>query len=141
MKYLFLIISILITNEGCENKTQSKNISFEYSAVSRGIFNKININEKESSLQDSPNGAIKTIPCPKANWSNLLNALKNIDITNIPKLEAPSKAHQYDGAAIANLILTIDGKTFETVSFDHGNPPKEIEALVKEILSIAQNIE
>ena len=141
MKYLFLIISILISNEGCENKTQSEHIAFEYSAVSRGIFNKINISEKELSLQDSPNGAIKTIPFPKAKWNNLLNTLKNIDVINIPKLEAPSKAHQYDGAAIANLILTIDDKTYETVSFDHGNPPKEIEALVKEILSIAQNIE
>jgi hypothetical protein len=33
------------------------------------------------------------------------------------------------------------GKEYQTQTFDHGNPFEEIQALVKEILSIAQNIE
>jgi hypothetical protein len=33
----------------------------------------------------------------------------------------------YDGAPIANFKITFKDKTYETPSFDHGFPPKEIK--------------
>ena len=70
-----------------------------------------------------------------------MNLFKPIDIETLPGLESPSKTHQYDGLAIGRLVITQGNQSNETLSFDHGYPPKEIKALVKEILSIAENIE
>ena len=64
-----------------------------------------------------------------------------MDIEQIPNLKAPTENRFFDGAAIANLKISYKGTIYESASFDHGNPPKEIEPLVKEILSISENIE
>ena len=66
---------------------------------------------------------------------------KKIALGTISNLEAPSKNFQFDGAVLAKLTIVYDGVTYQTQPFDHGNPPKEIALLVKEILSISQNIE
>ena len=70
-----------------------------------------------------------------------MEASENVKFENMPLLEAPSQKRFFDGAAIAKLKVTFDGKTYETPSFDHGNPHPDITNLVKEILSIAQNVE
>jgi hypothetical protein len=67
--------------------------------------------------------------------------LKPVNVENIPNLKAPSEKRFYDGAAIATLSIVYNGETYTTPSFDHGNPPNEIAELVKEILSISENIE
>jgi hypothetical protein len=48
---------------------------------------------------------------------------------SLAKLKAPTENDLYDGAAIANFKVTFQDKTYETTSFDHGFPPKEIKKL------------
>ncbi|MFD0834527.1 META domain-containing protein [Mariniflexile aquimaris] len=125
------------------NKTEKEeeSISFEYSAHSRGTFKHIIISKKQFSIQNNRGDVPLVKKSNQAHWNTLLKASKPIDIEAIPNLKAPSEKRFYDGAAIANLKIIYKGKTFETPSFDHGNPPKEIAELVKEILSISENIE
>jgi heat shock protein HslJ len=120
---------------------QNYTVSIEYSAHSRGTFRHISINQKSISVENKrdSNPIIKT--CSKTNWDKILKALKPVDIENTTNLKAPSEKRFYDGAAIANLKIMYNGKTYETPSFDHGNPPTEIAELVKEILSISENVE
>jgi len=92
-------------------------------------------------VQKDSNSKAISKACSKEDWSQLMNLLNAIDLKNISKLKAPTQARLYDGAATAQLIIKQDNNTFETNSFDHGNPPKEIEALVQEILSMSENIE
>lgn len=113
----------------------------EYTAHSRGFFHEITVSDGMISVQKNQASKVITKPCSTAELDKLNNLLKDIDITSLSKLEPPTKAHQYDGAPIVNLKVTYQGKDFQTQSFDHGNPPKEIEALVKEILSLSQKIE
>ena len=121
--------------------TQDSDYTFDYLAVSRGIFNHIVINNSTISVQKNRDSKPITKACSKADWDKLMSLLKTIDAENLSKLEAPSKAHQYDGAAIAHLKIVSDNVTYETESFDHGNPPKAIASFVKEILSLSENIE
>ncbi|MBP0902699.1 META domain-containing protein [Mariniflexile gromovii] len=125
------------------DKTQKEDepISFEYVAHSRGTFKHIIISKKQISIQNNRGDASILKNINKTHWNTLLKALKPIDIENIPNLKAPSENRFFDGAAIANLKITYEGKTYESQSFDHGNPPKEIAQLVKEMLSISENIE
>jgi len=57
--------------------------------------------------------------------------LNKIDLGILPNLKAPTNERSYDGAAFAELKITLKGKTFETKSFDHGNPPMEIQKVVE----------
>ncbi|MFD1616135.1 META domain-containing protein [Gelatiniphilus marinus] len=117
------------------------NVSFEYSALSRGTYKLIKINQKKVSVINKQNGKPKANACNKNDWQKLIKAFKTFDVKNISNLKAPSKNRFFDGAAIANLKIAYNGVVYESQSFDHGNPPKEIAALVKEILSISKNIE
>ena len=142
MKFLIILLSLISVDPSCsQSKKNQDTISIEYSAHSRGTYKHIIVNKKQISFEnrrgESP--IIKT--CNEAHWDALLKALKPVDIENIPNLKAPSEKRFYDGAAIANLTIIYNGKTYTTPSFDHGNPPNEIAELVKEMVSISENIE
>lgn len=125
--------------------TASKEIeevsNIEYVASSRGTYKQIIINKKNISTVTKRGGKPTNKNCSTEDWERIAKIFKSIEVERISELEPPSKAFQFDGAAIARLKITMDGKDYETQSFDHGNPPKEIAELVKEILSISENIE
>jgi len=138
---------ILFISKECNNKNSSEiyksqeNITFEYTALSRGLYNRTVITHSTILVEKDRNSEAVTKTCSKDDWPKLINLLHAIDLKNISKLEAPTQARLYDGAAIAQLTITKKNAVFETNSFDHGKPPKEIEALVKKILSLSENIE
>lgn len=142
MKLLFILLSLVFVDNRCtESKINQETLSFEYSAQSRNSYKNIKINKKSISIVNKRDTAPHTKICSEVHWNKLLKAIKPIDVENMPNLKAPSENRFFDGAAIARLKIIYDGTTYESQSFDHGNPPKEIELLVKEILSISQNIE
>jgi hypothetical protein len=122
-------------------KQTTETYAFKYSAISRGVYKQIEINKKNITVINTRGNTPIIKSCSKTNWESIIKAIKTIDIKNISNLKAPSEKRFYDGAAIANLTIIYNGKTYKTESFDHGNPPKEIAELVKEILSISENIE
>ncbi len=115
---------------------QTENMIFEYTAITRGSYTMVKANKDTITYQLSRASKEETKDCTKQNWDTLTNLASNVDITKIDQLEAPSKAHQYDGAAIANLNVTVGDKTYRTQSFDAGNPPKEIAEIVNYLLSL-----
>jgi hypothetical protein len=62
-----------------------------------------------------------------------------MELDSLPKLKAPTEKRFYDGAPIANFKITFQDKTYETPSFDHGFPPKEIKKFVNKINSFAKH--
>ncbi|AUP79802.1 hypothetical protein C1H87_14245 [Flavivirga eckloniae] len=138
-----MLLSLVFADNGCSSAKIDQNaVSFEYSATSRGSYENIKINKKRVSIENKRDDATPfTKTCSETYWNSLLKELKPINVENIPNLKAPSQNRLFDGAAIARLKIIYNGTTYQTSAFDHGNPPKEIEALVKEILSISENIE
>jgi len=122
-------------------QNSSDNFIIEYTALSRGLNHMIEIVNKTISIQKDSDSKPKTKNCSNEEWTKIVSLFKLINLNSLSTLEAPTEARFYDGAAIANLKITYEGEIFETAGFDHGNPPKEIEALVKEILSISENID
>lgn len=122
-------------------KKVSDDIIIQYSALSRGSYKMIQIANKIISVQKSRDAKTITKPCSDDEWNKIINLFETIDINSLSTLKAPTQARLYDGAAIANLKVIYKGIAYDVPPFDHGKPPKEIEALVKEILSIFENIE
>ncbi|MDP2159455.1 MAG: hypothetical protein Q8K02_03165 [Flavobacterium sp.] len=140
MKTLTLIFLTLFMAKGCsqQQKEEMKNTSIEYQAMSRGYYLNIIVKDKLLSVVNERDGKPKFIKIPNSYWQEITDLYLKIDPKDLQKLKAPSENRFVDASAIANLRVIYDGKLYETESFDHGNPPKEISELVKVIISIAK---
>lgn len=118
--------------------TQNKSVSLEYSAITRGTFQLIKVNSETITIQNARNEEVKTKKCSKEQWSKLVAMLEKIDLKAIPTLESPSKAHQYDGAAIGSFIVTLDDTSYRSMAFDAGNPNKKLKEIINEMLALSQ---
>ena len=131
MKLFVLFISLLLLHPNCTEVTHYQEaMQLDYLITSRGIYRHISITEKSISTQNKRFGDTIHKKCPAKAWESITSIIKT-----------PSKKHQVDRAALATLTIQYKGKVYQTKGFDHGNPPEAIAKLVKEILSISENIE
>lgn len=148
MKFIIPIILIFLTstcksNLPLDNETTSSynDMILEYAANSRAFHLNIKINKKLTLVLKSRNGESIQKNTSNSNWTIITGLVKKMDIQKLSSLEPPSKNHEFDGAHLAHLTISNGNAIYETQTFDHGNPPSEISELVKEMLSIAENIE
>lgn len=124
-----------------EKISQSLNYTIEYTAVSRGFFKVLKVENNTISAQNDRSSKPLIRTCTSNEEKKLDEMISSLDLKTLETLEIPSKAHQYDGAAIATLKIINKEGSYETPSFDHGNPPKEIEALVNQLVSMTEKVE
>ncbi len=131
---------ILGSEENEADKNQSK-MNVTYEANTRGFYEKIWVKDGQLSFTNQRTAkAVMTNSISKKNRDILLGFMQDIDAKSLPELEAPSKAFQYDGAAIATLKIENEEGIFLTSAFDHGNPPQAIKPLVEKLLSIKEEM-
>jgi hypothetical protein len=143
MKIISMILLALFLGRSCDNeqKHDIKSAVIEYSAVTRGFFQKIVIkNQTVSVYKDSKSeDKFTTEKISDADWKFMIKEFQEIDLDDLEQLKAPSEKRFYDGAAIGTLVVTYKDKTYNSASFDHGTPPIEIARLVTKITSLAKN--
>ena len=142
MKILSLLFLTIFLGNGC-NSTKAQDIEtavIEYTANTRGFYQKITVKNQMLTVSKDRDGNDKAAPTKisDADWKELVDCFKKVELDSLSKLKAPTEKRYYDGAAIANLKITFKDKTYETDSFDHGFPPKEIKKLVNAITSLAK---
>ena len=141
MKTIALLFLTLFMTKGCSNeeKQQLATAEIVYTTTSRGSFQKITIHNQEVSINKDKNdeGLGVTSKISDANWSDLVQLFGKLDLEKLSTFEGPTQKRLYDGAAIANLKVTYKEKEYNSASFDHGNPPVEIEDFIKKILLVA----
>ncbi len=117
-----------------KTRTQKDNITMVYSATSRGFGSVLQIKDGILTYdikRPSPKETQKTLSTEDLN--SLLELVDLVDIKQIETLEPPSKAHQYDGAPGAVFKIIINGKEYRTPTFDYGNPPEVLQALIQKM--------
>jgi hypothetical protein len=138
-KSIVLLLSILVF-AGCagQKKVVDSSIKVEYKAYSRGFYQVITIENQmifvTKSRTENPDG----FRLSNADWNYIKMTVQGLNLESLPNLKAPTEKRLFDGAAIANLKITKQGKTFESQSFDHGYPPVEIEKVVNKMLSFVK---
>ena len=113
-----------------------------YEANTRGYFRKIIVqNQKVEvfAVRDSKESTMTKIS--DKDWKELLVLFKAAKLADFPKYKDPTQKRFYDGAAIANLSVKYQSKTYQTTDFDNGYPPVEIEKLVNKLLSLVKEKE
>ncbi|RXM42611.1 hypothetical protein [Flavobacterium sp. YO64] len=135
----FLLLTIFIgTSCSSQKNADMTKTQLEYTAVSRGIYKKIIVQNKTATVTNGRNTEAVEIKIDEAKWKQIATEFSKINLENIPNLKAPTEKRFYDGAAIGNLKVTQNQKTYETKGFDNGFPPKEIEKLVNLLIDFAK---
>ena len=147
MKLVFgLLFMMLFSNECHHHASQisfsaQDDIRFTYEASSRGFYEIKEITKDSILFSNDRNlKEVEVFKCDANDWNELIELLKEIDVKSISQLEAPTKKHQVDAAAMATFSVKIDNETYETNVFDHGYPPKPISSLVNKVLSMKENM-
>lgn len=132
MKTLSLLLLTIFIGTSCASQKANDMTStqMEYSAVSRGLYKVILVQNKTVSVTNGRNTQPVESKISDAKWKEIVAAFSKINLESIPTLKGPTEKRFYDGAAIGNLKIINNQKTYETPGFDNGFPPKEIEKLV-----------
>lgn len=142
MRLLSLLLLTIFLGKSCEgqNKQDLESAVIEYTANTRGFYQKITIQNEMVTISKDRSGQDKAVATKIAaeDWEELVDCFNKMELDSLSKLKAPTEKRFHDGAAIANLKITVKDKTYETTSFDHGFPPKEIKKFVDKINSFAK---
>ena len=150
MKYLFVLFSITLFAKGCNDeatkkeaiKTAEDDIIITYEALSRGFFEEIQVSKVAlKTTKDRNKQQYNTYDCSEEDWKEVVALLAKIDAKKINTLEAPSSKRLHDGAAHAVLKIKYKDTEISSNSFDHGNPPKELAALVNKLQAMAKAVD
>jgi hypothetical protein len=142
MKLFTMIFLSIFLGKSCEGQTKNdlKTAVLEYTANTRGFYQKISIQNQMVSISTDRSGNEKPVSkkISDKDWEELVGYFETVDLDSLPTLKAPTKNRFYDGAAIADLKVTHKDKTYQTEAFDHGYPPEAIKKLVTKINSFAK---
>ena len=138
-KVIALLVTILFF-AGCagQKKGVENGLKIEYKAYSRGFYQAIRVENQMVFLTKNREEKPVAFKLPVADWKSLNLAIQELDLEMLSQMKAPTDKRLFDGAAIANLKITKQGKTFESQSFDHGYPPAGIEKIVTKMLSFVK---
>lgn len=143
MKIVTLLFLTLMLGKNCQsqNNIDLSTAKIEYTANSRGLYNKTVIENKTVSFSKTRNGKPISNALTDAQWNTLIKEFQKVNLEEIPSLKAPTQKRFHDGAAMANLKVIYKGKTYESQTFDNGYPPEKIKNLVNTILSFSKKAE
>lgn len=141
-----MILLTIFLGKSCSNEAQNdiNNAVIQYSAQTRGFHLKIIITNQAATISKgrTPETMSQTqLKIADSDWKELITLFEKTNLEAFPTLKDPTQKRHYDGAAIADLKVRYQDKNFETVNFDHGFPPAEIEKLVNKIVALADEKE
>lgn len=116
----------------------TNDVTLEYSAITRGSFYVLKLNNTEMSLQDNRNGKAAISKMSKENWTDLMALVNTTDLKAMSTMKAPSEARFYDGAAIGQFKITKADEVYEVPAFDAGTPNEGVASLINKMLEIAK---
>jgi hypothetical protein len=141
MKLLSMLFLTIFLGKSCdaEQKQEIDTAVIEYTATTRGFYQQITVQNQKFTVTKDRDGNEKLAQqdISKSDWKKIIEAFQEVDLDGMQDLKGPTEKRFYDGAAIANIKITYKGKSYETNGFDHGNPPIEIEKLVRKITLLA----
>jgi len=142
MKALSLLLLALFLGKSCGPTTghEMTTTVIEYTAHSRGYHLKVVLSNQKALVSQgiAPENPTRELAISDADWKELITYFEAVKLEELSTLKDPTQKRFYDGAAIAHLKIKYKETTYETVDFDHGFPPLEIEKLVHKIVALAK---
>ncbi|MEI7508522.1 MAG: hypothetical protein WCJ62_03565 [Flavobacterium sp.] len=142
MKVFIMILVSVFIGKGCTKQVKNdiENTKIVYSANSRGLYLKITVQNQELSVvtnrREAGNGT--TTKISDTDWKELVALFNKMNLEKINSYNGPTQKRFYDGAPMANMVITYKEKDYETTTFDHGAPPIEISDFVNKVTSLVK---
>ena len=120
------VILLLMIN--CTAQENSKKYDIiEYKAQTRGSLFAIKVQNNELTYNSNQKkGTHKLSTKEVVSLSEIIN---DIHLEKMSSLKAPSERRTTDGALHADFIITVGEEVYKSITFDEGNPPKELKKL------------
>ncbi len=135
MKRIIVTCIALLALTGCAQKTKSENMEgLTYQASSRGFFLEIVITNSRALVLGTRGGRPTSIPISKSEWTYFKEWVEHSDLDFN---SSRSGKEEIDAAIPATLKIAMNNRV-QTYEFDHGNPPKELNALLDKMLSYSK---
>ena len=132
-----MIFLSLFISKSCESQAQNelKTAVLEYTAGTRGFYQKITIQNQMVTVSKDRSGNDKPVATKLSDkdWKELASYFETVELDSLATLKAPTEKRIVDAAAFANLKVTFKEISYQSNSFDHGNPPEAIKKLVDKI--------
>lgn len=140
MKWISQLIFIFVIMSSCKSQkvTDFSTTSITYTAHSRGVYFSVWFENEKVWIIKTRNEKPQEIVLTDQEKKELKSAFSVLNLEKITTLKAPTSKRLYDGAAIGNLVVISDKKTFASKGFDHGFPPKDIEKIVTLLVSYTE---
>lgn len=146
-KFSITVIFVFLCNLSCiSQQKQDKGIAASNGLQLEPKIEKIEVTEQTrgtnrlitftpNSKITSVNGNVTTSILQAASWENIVKHAEIIDLSKISSFQSPTQGRFGDRALSSSILITVDGKVYESSSFDVGNPPKELENLYNSLFS------
>ena len=85
------------------------------------------LTHKENNLLYKSNTDKKSTVLSKIQVNDINNIVYSIKLSEIANLTAPSNKRFTDNALSAKFTIKKNNTSYESIEFDHGNPPKELK--------------
>jgi hypothetical protein len=142
MKLFTVILLSVFLSKSCTSQTKNdlKTAVLEYTANTRGFYQKITIQDQMVTVSKDRSGNDKPVATKISDkdWKELVGYFETLELDSLTTLKAPTQKRFHDGAAIANLKVVYKDKTYETQAFDHGVPPAAIKKIVDKLNTFAK---
>ncbi|MDT0558594.1 hypothetical protein RM697_08050 [Ichthyenterobacterium sp. W332] len=133
---------VVVTEDMITNARMQTSTTVYYEASTRGFYEKVWVTKDSLyTTKDRANKDVNRYACSQQDWDELMLAMKEVTLGTLNDIDIPSKAFQYDGAAMATLKIQEDDAIYSSPIFDHGNPPKQLSNLVKKVLYLKEMAE
>lgn len=147
MKKIFPLVAVLVlvlVSCAAKHKADDKAepVSIAYKAMTRGTQKEILITDKNyTDITVRRGEEIKGKGSITPNqWKAIVTEASKLDYSSLNTMSVPSAKHQFDGALAANLIITTADSTYQSVTFDHGNPPAELKPLLEAMAEVTGSL-
>jgi len=141
LSFLLILASACSTKKSISiqtnNSVDKKIEEIELTERTRGLNRSFTFSS--TAFTTTSNGDSNNSKISLAEWESIEKQAKLVDVSKISSLAAPSTDHHSDRALASTLIITSNGNSYQSSSFDAGNPPKELATLYKAIQQIVQN--
>ena len=140
-KVLLTVIAVVFGSVFSLNAQNNlKNADVEYTANTRGFYQKIKLKGQMLSFTNDRNDTLmqNETKISTKDFLCLSTEFKKIKLSEISKLKPPTSKRQYDGAAIANLKIVYNDKIYQSEPFDKGYPNIKIKKFVDKLISLVK---
>ena len=125
IKITFPFLLFVLTS--CTAQDKDINTAFEISYVAQTRGSIVSIGFKENNLLYKSNTDKKSTVLSKIQVNDINNIVYSIKLSEIANLKAPSNKRFTDNALSAKFTIKKNNTSYESIEFDHGNPPKELK--------------